>query len=147
MNPGHESTIHALGKTWRIGRLDIGVLERFALWIKDLSAPDPAMILNLFGYLHFTPPSFLAIGVVPVLLGVSMYFQMKFNPAPMDEVQKQVFAIMPWMLMFLMAPFAVGLQLYWITSNVLTVLQQQWLYARHPEMKVPVAKPNAAKAK
>lgn len=121
--------------------------QPFALWIRDLSAPDPATILNLFGYLHFTPPSFLAIGVVPVLLGVSMYFQMKFNPAPMDEMQKQVFAIMPWMLMFLMAPFAVGLQIYWITSNVLTVLQQQLLYARHPEMKVPVEKPSAAKAK
>jgi len=121
--------------------------QPFVLWIKDLSAPDPATILNLFGYLHFTLPSFLAIGVVPVLLGVSMFFQMRMNPAPMDEMQKQMFAIMPWMLMFLMAPFAVGLQLYWITSNVLTVLQQQWLYARHPEMKVPVAKPSAAKAK
>ncbi|WP_294256359.1 membrane protein insertase YidC [uncultured Sphingomonas sp.] len=121
--------------------------QPFVLWIKDLSAPDPATILNLFGYLHFTLPSFLAIGVVPVLLGVSMFFQMRMNPAPMDEMQKQMFAIMPWMLMFLMAPFAVGLQLYWITSNVLTVLQQQWLYSRHPEMKVPVEKPKAAKAK
>ncbi|MET3725887.1 membrane protein insertase YidC [Sphingomonas trueperi] len=121
--------------------------QPFVLWIKDLSAPDPATILNLFGYLHFTLPSFLAIGVVPVLLGVSMFFQMRMNPAPMDEMQKQMFAIMPWMLMFLMAPFAVGLQIYWITSNVLTVLQQQWLYARHPEMKVPVAKPGTAKAK
>jgi YidC/Oxa1 family membrane protein insertase len=119
--------------------------QPFALWIKDLSAPDPAMILNLFGYLHFTPPSFLAIGVVPVLLGVSMYFQMKFNPAPMDEIQKQVFAIMPWMLMFLMAPFAVGLQLYWITSNVITILQQQWLYSRHPVLKQSMKKEAPAK--
>jgi len=55
----------------------------------------------------------------------------------MDEAQKQVFAIMPWMLMFLMAPFAAGLQLYWITSNVLTILQQRLLYARHPEMLAP----------
>ncbi len=119
--------------------------QPFALWIKDLSAPDPAMILNLFGYLHFTPPSFLAIGVVPVLLGVSMYFQMKFNPAPMDDIQKQVFAIMPWMLMFLMAPFAVGLQLYWITSNVITILQQQWLYSRHPVLKQSMKKEAPAK--
>jgi YidC/Oxa1 family membrane protein insertase len=114
--------------------------QPFALWIHDLSAPDPATIINLFGYLHFTPPGFLAIGVVPVLLGVSMYFQMKFNPAPMDEVQKQVFAIMPWMLMFMMAPFAVGLQLYWITSNCITILQQQWLYSRHPVLKQPKEK-------
>ena len=119
--------------------------QPFVLWIKDLSAPDPATILNLFGYLHFTPPSFLAIGVIPVLLGVSMYFQMKFNPAPMDEIQKQVFAIMPWMLMFMMAPFAVGLQLYWITSNVITILQQQWLYSRHPVLKQPMKKAEPAK--
>ena len=82
---------------------------------------------------------------MPVLLGVSMYFQMKFNPAPMDEIQKQVFAIMPWMLMFLMAPFAVGLQLYWITSNVITILQQQWLYSRHPVLKQPAKKEAPAK--
>jgi len=119
--------------------------QPFALWIRDLSAPDPATILNLFGYLHFTPPSFLAIGVVPVLLGISMYFQMKFNPAPMDEVQKQVFAIMPWMLMFLMAPFAVGLQVYWITSNCITILQQQWLYSRHPVLKQSMKKEAPAK--
>ncbi|WP_137863465.1 MULTISPECIES: membrane protein insertase YidC [unclassified Sphingomonas] len=119
--------------------------QPFVLWIRDLSAPDPATIINLFGYLHFTPPSFLAIGVIPVLLGVSMYFQMKFNPAPMDEIQKQVFAIMPWMLMFLMAPFAVGLQVYWITSNVITILQQQWLYSRHPVLKQPMKKESPAK--
>ncbi|WP_404338194.1 membrane protein insertase YidC [Sphingomonas sp. MMS12-HWE2-04] len=119
--------------------------QPFFGWIHDLSAPDPATILNLFGYLHFTPPSFLAIGVVPVLLGVSMFFQMKFNPAPMDEMQKQIFAIMPWMLMFMMAPFAVGLQIYWITSNCLTVLQQQFLYARHPALKEPVKKEAKAK--
>lgn len=114
--------------------------QPFFGWIQDLSAPDPATILNLFGYLPFTPPSFLAIGVVPVLLGVSMYYQMKLNPAPMDDIQKQVFAIMPWMLMFLMAPFAVGLQVYWITSNVLTIAQQWYLYRQNPALKVPVAK-------
>jgi YidC/Oxa1 family membrane protein insertase len=119
--------------------------QPFALWIHDLSAPDPATILNLFGYLPYTLPGFLAIGVVPVLLGVSMFFQMKFNPAPMDEVQKQVFAIMPWMLMFMMAPFAVGLQLYWITSNCITILQQQWLYSRHPVLKQSMKKEAPAK--
>ncbi|MDB5707111.1 MAG: rane protein insertase YidC [Sphingomonas bacterium] len=114
--------------------------QPFVLWIKDLSAPDPATVLNLFGYLHFTLPHFLAIGVIPVLLGISMYFQFKLNPAPMDEAQKQVFAIMPWVLMFVMAPFAVGLQIYWITSNTLTILQQRLLYARHPGMKVAAVK-------
>ncbi|MBX9816364.1 MAG: membrane protein insertase YidC [Proteobacteria bacterium SG_bin5] len=112
--------------------------QPFALWIRDLSAPDPLTPINLFGLLPFTPPAVIAIGIIPILLGVSMYYQFKLNPAPMDEAQKQVFAIMPWMLMFVMAPFAVGLQLYWITSNVLTILQQRLLYARHPEMLAPV---------
>ncbi len=119
--------------------------QPFVLWIKDLSAPDPATILNLFGYLNFTPPSFLAIGIVPVLLGVSMYYQMKLNPAPLDDMQKQIFAIMPWMLMFVMAPFAVGLQVYWITSNILTILQQRWLYSKHPALKEPLPKKDAPK--
>ena len=114
--------------------------QPFVLWIRDLSSPDPLTPINLFGLLPFTPPVFIAIGIIPILLGISMYFQFKLNPAPMDEAQKQVFAIMPWMLMFVMAPFAVGLQLYWITSNVLTILQQRMLYARHPEMLVPAPK-------
>ena len=114
--------------------------QPFVLWIKDLSAPDPFTPLNLFGYLHFTPPHIIAIGVIPILLGISMFFQFKLNPAPMDEAQKQVFAIMPWVLMFIMAPFAVGLQVYWISSNCITILQQRLLYARHPGLKTAVAK-------
>ncbi|WP_342029222.1 membrane protein insertase YidC [Sphingomonas sp. CFBP 13720] len=114
--------------------------QPFVGWIKDLSAPDPATILNLFGYLDFTPPHFLAIGIVPVLLGISMFFQFRLNPAPMDDMQKQVFGIMPWVLMFIMAPFAVGLQVYWITSNILTIAQQQLLYSRHPALRQAAAK-------
>jgi YidC/Oxa1 family membrane protein insertase len=114
--------------------------QPFVAWIKDLSAPDPLTPLNLFGLLAFTPPSFLAIGVVPILLGISMYFQFKLNPQPMDEAQAQVFKILPWVLMFVMAPFAVGLQVYWITSNVLAIVQQRLLYARHPELKEAPAK-------
>ena len=116
--------------------------QPFVGWIHDLSAPDPATILDLFGHAPWAGhlPTFLAIGIVPVLLGVSMFFQFKLNPAPMDEAQKQVFAIMPWMLMFVMAPFAVGLQVYWITSNLWTVAQQRLLYARHPALKEPTAK-------
>jgi len=72
--------------------------QPFVLWIKDLSAPDPLHILNLFGLLPFTPPSFLAIGVLALLLGVTMYFQFKLNPAQMDPAQQQVFALMPWQL-------------------------------------------------
>jgi YidC/Oxa1 family membrane protein insertase len=77
---------------------------------------------------------------VPIILGISMYFQFKLNPTPMDDTQKQVFALLPWVLMFVMAPFAVGLQVYWITSNCLTIIQQKLLYARHPGLKAPVTK-------
>ena len=106
--------------------------EPFFLWIKDLSAPDPLTPVNLFGYLDFTPPHFLALGVLPILLGITMWLQFKLNPAPMDPVQQQVFSIMPWVLMFVMAPFAAGLQLYWTVSNLLTIAQQKFLYSRYP---------------
>lgn len=112
----------------------------FVLWIKDLSAPDPLHFLNLFGLLPFDPPSFLAIGVLALLLGVTMWAQFKLNPAATDPVQQQMFAIMPWMMMFIMAPFAAGLLIYWITSNLLTIAQQKFLYARHPQLKASVDK-------
>ena len=105
--------------------------QPFILWIKDLSAPDPLTPLNLFGLLHFTPPQFLALGVLPILLGVTMWAQFKLNPQQMDPTQQQIFAIMPWVMMFIMAPFASGLQLYWVTSNILTILQQWWLYRKY----------------
>jgi YidC/Oxa1 family membrane protein insertase len=111
----------------------------FVLWIKDLSAPDPLTPVNLFGYLPFTPPHFLALGVLPILLGITMWLQFKLNPPPADPVQKQVFGLMPWVLMFVMAPFAAGLQLYWTVNNILTILQQKWLYSRHPGMKAAAA--------
>jgi len=114
--------------------------QPFALWIKDLSAPDPMTPVNLFGLLHFTPPSMIALGVLPILLGITMYLQFKLNPAAADPVQQQVFSIMPWIMMFMMAPFAAGLQLYWVVNNVLTIAQQKFLYSRHPGMKEPVAK-------
>src|SRR5207253_2186092 len=69
--------------------------QPFVLWIKDLSAPDPATVVNLFGFLHFAPPAFLAIGVLPILVGASQWLTMKLNPQPMDPAQAQVFAIMP----------------------------------------------------
>ena len=127
--------------------------QPFFGWIKDLSAPDPLHILNLFGLLDFTPPSFLAIGILAVLLGVTMHFQFKLNPAQMDPAQQQIFALMPWLMMFIMAPFAAGLLIYWITSNVLTIAQQAYLYSKHPQLKaqaeqtVVEAKPAKGKAK
>ncbi len=109
--------------------------EPFVLWIKDLSAPDPAHILNLFGTLPYDVPGFLAIGPLAVLLGITMWLTFKLNPSATDPVQQQMFAIMPWILMFVMAPFAAGLLLYWVTSNLLTVAQQSYLYSKHPQLK------------
>jgi YidC/Oxa1 family membrane protein insertase len=105
--------------------------QPFVLWIKDLSAPDPLTPVNLFGLLHFTPPAMLAIGVLPILVGATQWMSMKLNPQPMDPAQAQIFAIMPWFLVFIMAPFAAGLQLYWMTNNVLTIAQQWWLYRKY----------------
>jgi YidC/Oxa1 family membrane protein insertase len=119
----------------------------FALWISDLSAPDPLTPVNLFGLIPFDPPSFLAIGVLPIIVGVTMWLQFKLNPAPADPVQQQVFSIMPWILMFVMAPFAAGLQLYWATTNILTIAQQKWLYSRHPQLKEQMRKDAEDKAK
>ena len=105
--------------------------QPFVLWIKDLSAPDPLTPVNLFGLLHFTPPAMLAIGVLPILVGATQWMSMKLNPQPMDPAQAQIFAIMPWFLVFIMAPFAAGLQLYWMTNNLLTIAQQWWLYRKY----------------
>jgi YidC/Oxa1 family membrane protein insertase len=112
----------------------------FVLWIKDLSVPDPLHILNLFGLLDFTPPGFLGIGVLAIILGITMWLTFRLNPAQMDPVQQQIFSFMPWVMMFVMAPFAAGLLLYWITSNLLSVAQQQYLYSKHPQLRAQAAK-------
>ncbi|MBU6395333.1 MAG: membrane protein insertase YidC [Sphingomonadales bacterium] len=114
--------------------------QPFFGWIKDLSAPDPLHVLNLFGLLPFTPPAFLAIGVLAILLGITMWAQFKLQPAAMDPSQQQVMALMPWMMMFVMAPFAAGLLIYWITSNLLTIAQQKYLYSKHPQLKAQASK-------
>jgi YidC/Oxa1 family membrane protein insertase len=103
----------------------------FALWIKDLSAPDPLTPVNLFGFLHFAPPTYLAIGVLPILFGVTMYMQTRLNPPPTDPVQKQMMAIMPWFMMLVFAPFAAGLQLYYVCNNLFGIAQQSWLNRRY----------------
>ena len=108
--------------------------QPFVLWLQDLSAPDPLTPVNLFGLLPFDPPGMFHIGVLPILLGITMFFQFRLQPMT-DPVQKQLFSIMPWVMMVFMAPFAAGLQLYWVASNLFTIGQQRLLYARHPELK------------
>lgn len=102
--------------------------QPFVLWIKDLSAPDPLTPVNLFGYLPFQPTGFLHLSVLAIILGITMWLQFKLNPQmTMDPTQKQIFSLMPWFMMFIMSPFAAGLQIYYIMSNLLTVAQMQWL--------------------
>lgn len=104
---------------------------------RDLSAPDPTSLYNLFGLLPWdapTPGSLLAtifIGILPLLLGISMWLQQKLNPAPADPTQKMVFAWMPWVFMFMLGRFASGLVLYWITNNTITFIQQYSIMTMH----------------
>ena len=106
-------------------------------WIKDLSAPDPSSIANLFGLLPYAAPepgSILAlvmIGILPILLGVSMWLQQKLNPAPTDATQQMIFAWMPWVFMFMLGSFASGLVLYWIANNIITFTQQYLIMRSH----------------
>jgi YidC/Oxa1 family membrane protein insertase len=99
-------------------------------WIKDLSAPDPSSIWNLFGLLPYSVPSqdgilgFVALGILPILLGISMWLQQKLNPSPTDPTQAMIFAWMPWVFMFMLGSFASGLVIYWIANNLITFTQQ-----------------------
>ena len=111
--------------------------QPFVGWIKDLSVADPLTPVNLFGLIPFTPPAMIAIGLLPILLGLSMWAQQKMNPPPVDPAQKQIFALMPWVLMFIMAPYATGLIVYWITNNCLTMLQQWLMTRRDPAPSTP----------
>jgi YidC/Oxa1 family membrane protein insertase len=106
-------------------------------WIKDLSVGDPSSILNLFGLLPWGVPAadsifaLASLGILPILLGVSMWLQQKLNPAPTDPSQKIIFAWMPWVFMFMLGTFASGLVLYWITNNTITFIQQYAIMRSH----------------
>ena len=108
----------------------------FALWIRDLSQPDATNIFNLFGLLPFNPTMlpvighFLAIGILPLIMGVSMFVQMKMNPEPTDPVQKTMFSWMPVIFTFMLGTFPSGLVVYWTTNNSLTILQQSVIMKR-----------------
>jgi YidC/Oxa1 family membrane protein insertase len=93
-------------------------------WIKDLSAPDPTNMFNLFGLIPFTPPSMFHLGIWPIIMGITMWFQMKMNPEPTDPVQKTMFAWMPLIFTFMLGSFPAGLVIYWAWNNLLSVSQQ-----------------------
>ena len=99
-------------------------------WIQDLSAKDPTSLFNLFGLMPFDVPQFLVIGAWPIMMGISMWLQMQLNPQPTDEIQKMLFAWMPLMFVFILAPFAAGLVIYWTWNNTLTIAQQSFIMHR-----------------
>jgi YidC/Oxa1 family membrane protein insertase len=96
-------------------------------WIKDLSAPDPTSLFNLFGLIPIDLPSALMIGIWPLLMGVTMWLQMQMNPPQPDPVQQQVFAWMPILFTFMLGSFPAGLVIYWAVNNVLSMGQQAYI--------------------
>ncbi len=106
-------------------------------WLNDLSAPDSSSLFNLFGILPWAAPptgSFLHLiflGLLPILLGITMWLQQKLNPTPTDPAQAAIFAWMPWIFMFMLGGFASGLVVYWITNNIITFTQQYLIMRSH----------------
>src|SRR5712672_4323220 len=106
-------------------------------WIKDLSAPDPTNLFNLFGLIPYDPTlipvfgHYLHLGVWPIIMGITMWAQMKLNPAPPDPTQKMIFDWMPLIFTFMLASFSAGLVIYWAWNNLLSVLQQSFIMRRN----------------
>ena len=99
-------------------------------WIQDLSERDPTSLFNLFGLLPYDVPSFLIIGAWPIAMGISMWVQMKLNPAPTDPMQAKIFMFFPLFLTIILAPFPAGLVIYWTVNNILTMAQQVFIMKR-----------------
>jgi YidC/Oxa1 family membrane protein insertase len=106
-------------------------------WIKDLSAPDPTTVFNLFGLIPWDPShvpilgAYMMVGAWPLIMGVTMWAQMKLNPPPPDPAQKMIFDWMPVIFTFMLASFSAGLVIYWAWNNTLSVLQQSVIMSRH----------------
>ncbi len=100
-------------------------------WVQDLSAPDPTHLFNLFGLIPWNPPAFLAIGIWPILMGITMWVQMRLNPAPADPIQASLFNWMPVIFTFTMGSFPVGLVIYWTWSNFLSIIQQRYIMKKN----------------
>ena len=99
-------------------------------WIHDLSAPDPTTFLNLFGLLPFEAPHFLHLGIWPIIMGITMFLQMRMNPTPPDPAQAMIFTWMPLIFTFMLATFPAGLVIYWAWNNTLSILQQAIIMKR-----------------
>jgi len=108
--------------------------QPFFGWIKDLSAQDPTSLFNIFGLIPWDPPSFLMIGIWPILMGVSMWVQQKLNPAPTDPIQAKIFQFFPIFLTIILASFPSGLVVYWTVNNILTIAQQ-WVIMKKTKIR------------
>lgn len=104
-------------------------------WLRDLSAPDPSNVFTLLGYVPWDNPAWLHLGILPILYTASMIVQMKLQPAPADPVQAKMMAFMPYFFLFIFAGFPAGLVLYWVWSNILSILQQQVISRRHGDKR------------
>jgi YidC/Oxa1 family membrane protein insertase len=100
-------------------------------WIHDLAAPDPTTIFNLFGLIPWAPPAFLMLGAWPLIMGVTMWVQMKLNPPATDPTQRIIFAWMPVLFTFMLASFPAGLVIYWTWNNALSIAQQAYIMRRN----------------
>jgi len=100
-------------------------------WIQDLSAPDPTTFINLFGLLPFEGPTFLHLGVWPIIMGITMWLQMRMNPTPPDPTQAMLFNWMPLIFTFMLGTFPAGLVIYWAWNNTLSIAQQSVIMRRH----------------
>ena len=105
--------------------------QPFFGWINDLSAPDPTSLFNLFGLLPYDVPSFLLVGIWPLIMGATMFVQMQMNPPPPDPIQARMFQILPIFFTFILAGFPAGLVIYWAWNNFLSLLQQGYIMRRH----------------
>ena len=99
-------------------------------WIQDLSAGDPTNLFTLFGLIDWAPPSFLTLGIWPIIMGVTMWVQMRLNPTPPDPVQAQLFNWMPVLFTFMLGMFPAGLVIYWAWNNTLSIIQQATIMKR-----------------
>jgi len=117
-------------------------------WIHDLSAPDPTSFANLFGLLHFTPPTILMIGAWPIIMGITMFLQQRLNPQPPDPMQAKMFMALPFVFTYMLAHFASGLVIYWAWNNLLSIAQQWTIMRRAGVTRArPPGKPPAKPVK
>lgn len=106
-------------------------------WLKDLSAMDPSNVFTAFGLLEWPHPAFLHLGILPMLMCLTMVIQMRQQPEPTDPVQAKVIKLMPYFFLFIFASFPAGLVLYWIFSNILSIIQSAIITRKYGSAKNP----------